>query len=173
MKPQPMPREVPRTRVNPSLGSSASSAVSTDGFGAKTAYLEALALKGAVSGSKRSSSRLRSNRSTASSATSNASSAHSEKWKTFLEQKKLRSSASPGRSVANESDVSKAAGRYASTKLEEIMSKRAQSKSAVDRSMTFQAHKESVQPANELATARVEAMIAALTSSNQLDEGEI
>ena len=164
----------PQSQTRHSVGSTASSVVSADGFGAKTAYLEALALKGAVSGSKRSSSRLRSNRSSASSVTSNASSAHSEKWKSFLEKKKLRSGVSPGRSIANESDVSKAAGRYASTKLEEIMSKRAQPTPAVDHgALPVEVKGAPVKPADELAAARVEAMMAALTSTSEFDEGEI
>ncbi|GKY92696.1 hypothetical protein MPSEU_000239800 [Mayamaea pseudoterrestris] len=174
MRPQSTPREAPRSRGIHSLGSTASSVVSADGFGAKTAYLEALALKGAVAGSKRSSSRPRGSRSTVSgvSGTSYASSAHSEKWKSFLEKKKLRSGVSPGRSIANESDVSRAAGRYASAKLEEMMSKNIQTKPGI-RAMDSVENHMSLQPADELAAARVEAMMTTLTSTHHLDEAEI
>jgi hypothetical protein len=159
-----------RSRVTHVSGAGSSSVVSADGFGAKTAYLEALALKGAVAGSKHSSSRSRGTRSSVSSASSNASSAHSEKWKSFLEKKKMREGTSTGKSTS-ESDVSKAASRYASNKLEEIMKSNSTRPSSMQKEQ--QQHGSSTHTADELAAARVEAMMAALTSTNQSDAAEI
>jgi hypothetical protein len=176
---QSAPRAISHGRGSFVPGSSASSVVSADGFGAKTAYLEALALKGAVSNSKRASSRARGTRSSTSassvSVSSYASSAHSEKWKSFLEKKKLQTGVSSSKSVASASEVSKAAERYASKKLEEIMmSRRGQSNlDTVNSEEPEREYGSSVKAADELAAARVEAIMAALTSSNQPDEGEI
>lgn len=184
----------PDPRISASSGS-----VASDDFGAKTAYLEALAMKTAVSKPRSSSRRRdRSSSSVASSTVSSTSSAHSEKWKAFLEKKKA--SGAPINSRASEaSEVSRAAERYAAEKVEEMMSimskngdgrqieslmdssnehsfrhsTAAPSKSANnDKRLDKGGYNESARAAEELAAARVEAMMAALSTS-QLDEGEI
>jgi len=175
---------------------SAASVVSDDGFGAKTAYLDAIAMRAAVSKPRRSDSRRRSGRSSAS-VTSNASSSqnsHSEQWKSFLERKKARE-ASPSRSRPG-SSLGIAAEKYASEKVEEMMEslaahsrsapKRASSSDARLTSMSLRINDsrtpedvkpktESVRAAEDLAAARVEAMMSALAFSNSRreEEGEI
>ena len=96
--------------------------VISEDFGAKTAYLEALAMKTAVSKpSKRSGSRGRGSRSSAASDISSGSTkSHKEKWREFLD-KKQRASASPGKIRGNTSDASAAAETYAAKKVEEMM----------------------------------------------------
>ena len=154
--------------------SSAGSTVSADGFGAKTAYLEAIAMRAAVS-KPRSSSR---KRGSASSVVSSSSSVHSEKWQAFLERKKASGTPIKSRS-SNTSEVSKAAEKYASEKVEQMMSMlSSRSKPAATGSKEVNSNEsgkrtpESVKAAEDLAAARVEAMMAALSNS-QLDEGEI
>lgn len=96
--------------------------VISEDFGAKTAYLEALAMKTAVSKpSKRSGSRGRGSRSSAASDISSGSTkSHKEKWREFLD-KKQRASASPAKIRGNTSDASAAAETYAAKKVEEMM----------------------------------------------------
>ena len=109
-------REKPRSQSTPKSRRSGSS-VASDDFGAKTAYLEAIAMKAAVSKPRRASSRGRGG----SSVVSSSSSQHSEKWKSFLERKKA-AGGSPGKGRSSHaSDVSKAAERYAASKVEEMV----------------------------------------------------
>lgn len=135
--------------------SSASSVISDDGFGAKTAYLDAIAMKTAVSKPKRSSSRNRGSRSGASTVSS-GSSHHSERWKTYIERKKQ----------SQDADASKvAAEKYASRQVDEMMS-------SISQKGLRDAEKSStVEAAEDLAAARVEAMMSAL--STPVEEGEI
>jgi hypothetical protein len=171
---------------------STSSVVSED-FGAKSAYLEAIARKTAVS-KPRPSSRRRGERSIAGSSVASNSTAHSERWKEFLEKKKA-TGASPVSSRASNADVTRAAEKYANDKVNELMAKMSSNRAkSVTRSREVHREIESVgdwsnepigrsatnlsknkgQPvraAEDLAAARVEAMIAAL-SGNQV-EGEI
>ena len=142
-------------------------------------------MKTAVSKPKRSSSARR-ERSSASSVVS-SSTVHSERWKEFLERKR----ATEASSRKSNSDVSRAAERYASEKVDEIMSKMASRSKSVARSRDI--HKEynsvdagddaddegarskttSVQAAQDLAAARVEAMMAALSNPHTAEEAEI
>jgi hypothetical protein len=160
------------------------STVSED-FGAKTAYLEAIAMRTAVSRPKsRSGSRGRAGRSSVSSAGS-SSSQHSEKWKAFLERKRA---ASPAASrVGGNSDVSKAAAeQYASQQVEAMMAKMSSRSKSNPRE--YRASRDvdnyhmipgadingsTVGAAEDLAAARVEAMMAALSSADLMEEGEI
>ena len=73
-------RSDPRSRQNDDLSS-----VISDGFGAKSAYLEALAMKAAVSGGSSKKKKRRSTGSDTSVATN--SSKHSEKFKQFLDRR--------------------------------------------------------------------------------------
>lgn len=191
------PMSTSRDKIKPETFRVSSSSVVSEDFGAKTAYLDALAMRAAVSKPRRSSSR-RHERSAGSSVASpsvtSGSTDHSEKWKSFLERKRV--SASPGKSRASTSDVSRAAEKYAAAKVDEIMTKMASRSRTVSRSRDV--HKEingmfdasgelydsesstaktrqnelSVTAAEDLAAARVEAMMAAL-STPHLDEGEI
>jgi len=180
---KPKSRSSPKKRQTDNLPVSSSSVVSED-FGAKTAYLEALAMRTAVSKPKRSSSARR-DRSSASSVTSGSTVQSSARWKEFLERKKATGASPKG----SQSDVSKAAERYASEKVEEIMSKMSSSSRARSVARSRDVHKEhdmigedgagqasskssSVQAAEDLAAARVEAMMAALSTA-QMEEGEI
>lgn len=169
----------------------APSSVVSDDFGAKTAYLDAIAMKAAVSKPK---SRRRSRSAGGSSVASNSSS-HSEKWKAFLERKRAGGTSPLRARPSSSTDVSRAAEKYASEKVEEMMtmmssrskpvpyheSEERQVNSEADRSFSSSPdtsmdwkHKkaDSVRAAEDLAAARVEAMMAALSSSH-LDEGEI
>ena len=189
----------PRSRSNlrSTAGRSDVSSVISDEFGANTSYLDAIAMRTAVSGSKKKSSR----HSTGSSDTSGKSK-HSEKWQQFLERKSL-SGASPPESRNGKADVSVAAEKYAAEKMEEMMeTMAAKSRSnnfrpAADQSgafPTFDDHassmpsynlvrstdgissrskkSDSARAAEELAAARVEAMMQSL-SGTHLDGGEI
>lgn len=176
-----------------------SSVISAENYGAKTAYLESLAMKTAVSKPRKGDRRYRS--ASGSSVTSNASS-HSEKWKSFLERKRSRGmSPSPMARSVSASDVTKAAERYAAEKVDEMMSmmsRRSQSaprtrmpvsqldgmldasnlNSSSDASpekVIRKTKSESVTAAEDLAAARVEAMMAALSGAadDDYDEGEI
>jgi len=177
------PKTKVRSKASRSRTSETNSSVTSEDFGAKTAYLEALAMKTAVS-KPRNSSRRR-DRPSGSSVVSTSSSAHSEKWKAFLERK--RSSTPSKMRSSNASDVSKAAEKYAAEKVEEMMSimssesRRKRSGSDHNSSHSLQPgtpgarddrHVDSVKAAEDLAAARVEAMMAALSSS-QVDEAEI
>ena len=167
---------------------STSSVVSED-YGAKTAFLDSLAMKAAVSKPKRSSSSGRRYDQSANSSVVSGATDHSEKWKTFLERKKA-SDAAPNASRGSGADVSRAAEKYAAEKVEEIMSKMAaRSKTtpryresrneftdvpaaALPNSTNIASSGGSISAAEDLAAARVEAMMAALANAN-VDEGEI
>lgn len=186
------------TKAYASEARSTASSVISDDVGSKTAYFEAIAMKAAVAKPRRSDSRRR-NRSSAGSSVSVASgsSQQSEKWRAFLDRKKA-SGASPTQSRASSStEVSKAAEKYASEKVEEMMAamatrsaSAANGEQAREVSMDWPSvntsgdslqygeqqakpqKAESVRAAEDLAAARVEAMMAALSNSH-LDEGEI
>ena len=205
-----------KQRASPRYGGSElRSPLSDDGFGAKTSYLESLAMEAAVSKPKRHGSRGRaSDEKSRSSNTSDvsATSRRSEKWQEFVDRKsiglspeKRRGESSAGFSDQS-SEVSKAAERYAARQVEEMleaMSKRREGERYVDDMVgqstggvspnagrlspydmkgvrsdgsrtvrSVQTKNESVRAAEELAAARVEAMMAAMTSQS-LDLGEI
>jgi hypothetical protein len=191
----PESREKPRSK-SATRGVSTSSVVSDD-VGSKTAYFEAIAMKAAVSKPRRNESRRR-DRSSASSVTS-GSSQHSEKWRAFLDRKKASGASPPKSRASSSTEVSKAAEKYAAEKVEEMMAAMAaRSKSAsrtgrepdTSTSMDWPSintsgdslkygdkqtkpnKPDSVRAAEDLAAARVEAMMASLSSSH-LDEGEI
>ena len=94
---------------------SVASAGSED-FGARTSYLEAIAMKAAVSKpSKRTGSRGRSDRSTASDVSTSSSRVQSEKWREFLDRKAAGISPSKPRTDMTPSEI------MASKKVEEMM----------------------------------------------------
>lgn len=135
--------------------SAGSSVISDENFGAKTAYLEAIAMKAAVA---RPKSRSRARSSSNASVVSSASSAHSEKWKAFLERKKAAGGTTP-------SVVSRASEKYAEEKYKEMLAKlKAPSRQPEADDMS--------QSAKDLSGAKVEALMAQLTGSN-VNEGEI
>jgi hypothetical protein len=189
----------------------------SESFGARTSYLEAIAMKTAVSKKRSKKSRRRSKdegsqASIVSDATTDSKLSHAERWQAFLERKASQTASPPGSRTASATEVSRAAEKYAAGKVEEMMEAMAsRPKSATrkgwrsedaeatmdtsgdssasplsplppyrmttadDRSRSSSAKKkksESVKAAEELAAARVEAMMAAMTSSS-LDEGEI
>lgn len=200
---------------------STASLSSADGFGARTSYLEAIAMKAAVSKPKRSGSRgkdrdERSRSSARSDVSSSSRRGGSERWQEFLDRK--GASVSPTKARGDKSDVSKAAEKYAAEKVEEMMSVMATNPKSKNRiedmieihsssgapeivspyelarssgsrtkstissgsrtkstvssgGMKANPH-DSAKAAEELAAARVEAMMAAMTTTN-LDEGEI
>lgn len=168
--------------------------------GNKTAYLEAIAMKAAVSGSKKRRSRSTTG-SDVSASTGTSNNKHSESWQKFLDKKKKNSSTPPSAEIT-EQDVSKAAEKYASEKVDQMMSMmaaRAQEDSFQARpaeeatgafpSVSNVAHRyqqtyksEASRAAEELAAARVEAMMASLSSparsprtqrAEELNEGEV
>jgi len=198
--------------------------VISEDFGAKTAYLEALAMKTAVSkprSSSRSGSRGRSARSSAASdISSNSTKSHTEKWRDFLDKKRRASaSASPSKvRPSNTSDASAAAETYAAKKVEEMMAIMASRSKSAPRSFRSgdersdentsravdtmiqdhtrssdgvanrrdvydvskqniaggRAKTDSLVAAEQLASARVNAMMQALANdSAQMEEGEI
>lgn len=201
-------------------GSEVRSVASDDGFGARTSYLEAIAMEAAISKPKRHGSRGRmSDEKSRSSATSEVSlgSRRSERWQEFLDRKSVGISPDKQRTEVatseHSSDVSKAAEKYAAQQVEEMMEamsqkrdidKQSQVREMIDlstgvlspnsssgalsplelKSMRSDGSKstksgrsvhkknESARAAEELAAARVEAMMAAMTSQS-LDEGEI
>ncbi len=217
--PKTRSRSTPRLELRPS----SSSSVFSEEFGAKTAYLDAIAAKYAVAKPKRSDSRRREGRrSTASDVSvSSRRSQQSEKWQAFLERKSA-AGASPSKSQASSmTELSKAAEKYAAEKVEEMMSAMSSRAKSTPRSWPSQqkdiddpryrvgemidsdnvstasssspkpVHEsqvlhsgdkprfkrrtrknDSARAAEELAAARVEAMMAAM-SSRDLDEGEI
>jgi hypothetical protein len=183
------------------------------GFGAKTAYLEALALKTAVSNKKKedakrnATSRKNGAEEDGLSDTGNSPSvvssateqSHSQAWQSFLERKKSNSGRKTGSSAksSSDNDVSRAAEKYATEKVEEMManmpspsesnrtnpkfqeygggqsSNRSDSGSSMMDSVSRGRTKKkssSAKAAEDLAAARVEAMMMAM-SSTKLDEG--
>jgi hypothetical protein len=133
--------------------STGSSVISEGSFGAKTAYLEAIAMKAAVA-KPRSRSRARSTSN--SSVVSAASSVHSEKWKAFLERKKAGTTPSV---------ISKASDKYTDEKYKEMLARLKSSPRQVDADDVSQS-------AKDLSGAKVEALMAQLTGSN-VSEAEI
>ena len=151
------------SRKNSSRSRAPSSVVSED-FGAKTAYLEAIAMKTAVSKPKRSESRRRGRAS--SSVVSSASSQHSEKWKALLERKRASGASPLGSGRSDASHLSKSAERLAASQVNDLVRR------GSTRSRSGRTELSSDGSAEDLAAARVEAMMAALTTSTY-DEGEI
>jgi hypothetical protein len=191
---------------------SVSSSVVSEDFGARTSYLEAIAMRTAVSKKKSKKSRRRSedqrsSASVTSDATTESKVSHAERWQAFLERKASQTASPPGSRTNGASEVSRAAEKYAAGKVEEMMeamasrpkstprSWRSEAADAMDtsgdssssplspyrmtpdgdhsRSSSAKKKKSaSALAAEELAAARVEAMMAAMTSSS-LDEGEI
>lgn len=152
-------------------------------------------MKAAVSKPRRTSS----SRGDSSVASSSVTSEHSEKWKSFLERKKA-SGASPakGRSASHVSDVSKAAERYTAAKVDEIMAEmktdQAVSASVKEEMITESTYFDDIDDdyralrsyrardsrgesrvgaAEDLAAARVEAMMSQLSGNQELEEAEI
>ena len=173
----------PRASSVPKLRGVASSSVVSDDFGAKAAYLDAVAIKSMVSRSRRSSSSRRSGRpSGGSSIVSGMSGAtdHSAKWSALLEKRRA-SGVSPLSSRQSSANVSRAAEKYASAKVGEIMEMARLSTRSKTVARSREVHREmnnagdidySVEAAEDLAAARVEAMMAA-ASSSKVHEGEI
>ena len=197
------PKERARSRSNPrssSRGRSDVSSVISEEFGAKTAYLDALAMKTAVSGSKKKVKR--NQPSSAASDTSRASE-HSEKWQQFLDRKAAKGESPAGSRANSSTNVSTAAEKYASEKLDEMMARSRPSPAEAyhpaedgtgafptfndrpnmpqyqENSTSYEESpaKESTRAAEDLAAARVEAMMQSLSGTNdtslQEDEGEI
>ena len=157
------------------------SSVISDEFGAKTAYLEAIAMRTAVSGSKKSKRRSTGSSVVSSSSSSRNSERHSEKWQQFLDRKKSGNGrGDDNRSKQSSEDVSKAAEKYAAEKVDEMMemmASRPPSGGFGDETGAFPTSSRSYaasQAAEDLAAARVEAMMRALSNNNlDEDEGEI
>lgn len=161
--------------------------VISEDFGAKTAYLEALAMKTAVSKPRRSSSRGRERSSTASEVSSASSKEQKERWRNLLERKKA--GASPAKSRASESEA--VAAKKVDEMLASMMASRSKSaprsRRVTDdlnggRSCTFEKEQttdgqyksESLVAAEQLASVRLNAMMEALAHGDSgMEEGEI
>mmetsp|Transcript_3880 Transcript_3880/g.8978 ORF Transcript_3880/g.8978 Transcript_3880/m.8978 type:complete len:303 (-) Transcript_3880:197-1105(-) len=134
---KPRPRSNPRSRQN---NKDDLSSVISDGFGSKSAYLEAIAMKAAVSGGSKKKKR-RSQGSDASASTSHSrqrspgseasattgTSKHSEKFQKFLDRRSSKEveprslSQSPDKPPSGRAEVSSRAEKYASEKVNEMM----------------------------------------------------
>lgn len=153
-----------------------SSVISGEQFGQKTAYLEAIAMKAAVSGSKKN----RRTRSSGSEKSNNVK--HSESWQRFLDKKNAATS-------ADEESVQRAAEEYAARKIDQMVAKHQaatfEARPMEEATGAFPSVKnanrfkgdaewktESKKAAEDLAAARVEAMMHALSSPRTLDEEE-
>lgn len=171
----------PRAVSAPKLRSVGSSSVASEDFGAKAAYLDAVAIKAAVSGSRRTRSNRR-GRSFGGSSIVSGASEHSEKWVALLE-KRRESGASPLSSRHSSADVSRAAEKYASAKVGEMMemARLSTRSNTVSRSRGFreeldkklQIDRSMNAAAEELAAARVQAMMAAMSGDGNEQHGEI
>ena len=162
--------------------------VVSDSFGAKTAYLDAIAMKTAVSKPKKGRRKGKSSGSSVVSGVSTTSN-HSEKWKSFLERKKASLKADEAENRTSVSDVSKAAERLTATKLQEMRSKSAprtgrDSANSGNLFSNWTGRSQSTtrprpQPvvykseAEELAAARMDAMRTATEMTAQVSAGEI
>ena len=182
---------------------SASSVVSGDGFGAKNAYLDAVALKTATRGRSSSTGRPSSRGRSSSSQRSGTSQRSSESWQGFLERRSASKSPGPSRPPTSPPVTNVSAEQKAAQKVEEMMKAMAmntKSKADIDDMIetmsqasspskaptaigydqiemtrsnisSFSQNKkksESAIAAEELAAARVEAMMKAM-SSQKLD----
>jgi hypothetical protein len=153
-----------------------SSVISDEQFGQKTAYLEAIAMKAAVSGSKKT----RRPRSSGSEASGNIK--HSESWQRFLDKKNAATS-------EDQESVQRAAEDYATKKIDQMMARNRpaefEARSMEEATGAFPSVKnvnrvkgdtewktESTRAAEDLAAARVEAMMHALSTPRALDEEE-
>ena len=202
-------RPSPTKNVGSDMRSSSSG--TSDDFGARTSYLEAIAMRAAVSSKKKKSRRIqdKDRQSVVSDDASGSTFSHSERWQAFLERKASQTASPPGSHTVSSTDVSRAAEKYASEKVQEIMEVMASRSKSTPKSWRDEDHtldtsygdsstasplspyrmaadgdrsistskkskkkSESAKAAEELAAARVEAMMAAMTISN-LDEGEI
>ena len=168
-----------------------SGSVVSDDIGAKTAYLESIAMKTAVS-SKRRKRRSSTGRGDAPSTVSTSSLNHSEKWKAFLERKKAGglNSGAISSNRTHVTDVSKAAERYAAAKVQEMMKMpkglpRPKSAPRVGRNEHYISRQQVLRSSNssgavglrsaaeDLAHARVEAIEAAMKSAPKRHEASI
>lgn len=182
---------------------STSSVVSGDGFGAKNAYLDAVALKTATRGRSSSTGRPSSRGRSSSSQRSGTSQRSSESWQGFLERRSASKSPGPSRPPTSPPVANVSAEQKAAQKVEEMMKAMAmntKSKADIDDMIetmsqssspskaptaigydqiemtrsnisSFSQNKkksESAIAAEELAAARVEAMMKAM-SSQKLD----
>mmetsp|Transcript_29230 Transcript_29230/g.68209 ORF Transcript_29230/g.68209 Transcript_29230/m.68209 type:complete len:2122 (+) Transcript_29230:94-6459(+) len=145
----------------------ATASVVSEDFGAKTAYLEAIAMRTAVS----KPSKKRRSKGDGSSSVVSASSAHSEKWKAFLERKKSGLSADMVASrKSTTSDVSKAAERYAAEKVNELRSKSAPKQRTEGPSYALSSSRKpstataTGNDADDLAAARYAAMMSVMAN---------
>ena len=175
------------------------SSVVSDGFGAQSAYMEAIAMKAAVSGGKK---KKRSQGSEVSAATSHsrqspsevnsntsASSKHSEKFQQFLDRRASKETSPQQlpdhKPPSGRAEVSNKAEKYASEKVDEMMDSmagrdnRGRAKEDYEEIGAFPTLPVSANPnpvndtsrmaAEELAAARVEVMMQTLSSQNLED----
>ena len=153
-----------------------SSVISDEQFGQKTAYLEAIAMKAAVSGSKKP----RRTRSSGSESSGNIK--HSESWQRFLDKKNAATS-------EDQESVQRAAEEYAAKKIDQMIARKQpaefDSRPMEEATGAFPSVKnvnrfkgdtewktESTRAAEDLAAARVEAMMHSLSTKRPLDEDE-
>jgi len=199
--PRASPRTSPRRNrsspkpTRPKVSSSGSD-LSGGNVGHKTAYLEAIAMKAAVADVPKE----RNFGSVASAATSSRSTHSSEAWQGFLERRRSRSSSSVGSNGVQKNAAVKVEemmhamssettsnGKDRRKKVDEMIDTLSTTSSSsqqnlVKRPSTASSERprsrgrakksESAKAAEELAAARVEAMMAAMSSAN-IDEGEI
>lgn len=175
------------------------SSVVSDGFGAQSAYMEAIAMKAAVSGGKK---KKRSQGSEVSAATSHsrqspsevnsntsASSKHSDKFQQFLDRRASKETSPQQlpdhKPPSGRAEVSNKAEKYASEKVDEMMDSKAgrdnrgRAKEDYEETGAFPTLPVSANPspvndasrmaAEELAAARVEVMMQTLSSQNLED----
>ncbi len=176
-------RSNPRSRQNKDDLSS----VVSDGFGAQSAYLEAIAMK-AATGGKKKKKRPQSEASAASgtrpSSEASAKSGHSEKFQQFLDRRASRESGEIPQQQQQQQkeqeelpDVSSRAEKYASEKVNEMMDSMADRdnrETGAFPTATNPGNDASRVAAEELAAARVEVMMQTLSSQNLEDnEAEI
>lgn len=201
----PQLSKIPRAGISAEARADTHSVISEE-FGAKTAYLEALAMKTAVSKPHRSDSRRRERSSFASDASHPSKLQQKERWRDFLDRK-WKTGGSPGKSRAGSETNASAAENYAAKKVDEMMAIMSRSKSTPrnwraddgpEKSKTqfvenaIRAHtcdtavlpgefgqrlrgrSNSLVAAEQLASARVNAMMQALGNDNSMmEEGEI
>ncbi len=156
------------------------SSVVSDGFGAQSAYLEAIAMKAATGGKKKK--KKPSSEASAASGTpkseASAKSGHSEKFQQFLDRRASRDTAASveeNNNNDNNKDVSSRAEKYASEKVNEMMDSMADRdnrETGAFPSATTKQNDASRVAAEELAAARVEVMMQTLSSQN-LEDNEV
>ncbi|CAB9518920.1 expressed unknown protein [Seminavis robusta] len=179
----------------------ATPSVISDDFGAKTAYLEALAMKTAVSKPRKSDKRRKGSSAASDVSTTSTQTSHREKWRDFLDKRGV----SPGKqrpSGGSETSTVTAAEKFAANQVNEMMALMASRSKTGNRSSwrnpegaandkrsqvidkmirdhdeaagSRQQKSDSVVAAEQLASARVNAMLTALAQdSPPADQGEI